>query len=63
MNVQGIEVYVCESCLSGDHLSYGSDHRQGEKGRCDCKNVNESRTSQCACNPEWTELTQALEAK
>ena len=61
MKVQGIEVYVCKSCLSGDHLSYGQDHRQGEKGRCGCKNV--SGGAQCACNPEWEELTLTLEDK
>lgn len=54
-------VNVCQSCLDGEHLSYGVDHRDGEDGRCDCKNVSEDGKSQCGCNPDWPELMEAIE--
>ena len=54
---------VCESCLDGKHLSYGDDHRLGEAGRRDCKNIGEieNRTVQCLCNEEWPGLYEAIE--
>lgn len=54
---------ICESCLSGKHLSYGDDHRLGDKGRCDCKNMGEteSKSVQCLCNNEWSELYDSIE--
>jgi len=56
-----LKIPVCESCLKGDHISYGYDHRQGEIGRRSCKNLSEDRQTQCCCDPDWPELMEALE--
>jgi hypothetical protein len=44
----------CQACIDGNHLSYGSDHRCGEKDRSDCKNVGTigDTVVQCNCNEE-----------
>ena len=54
---------ICESCLTGKHLSYGDDHRSGENGRTDCKNTENlgDKVVQCMCNPEWPELYDKIE--
>jgi hypothetical protein len=58
---KGMSVPVCQSCLDGDHQSYGYDHRTHEEGRCDCKNVSEDNRSQCCCNPADPELMKVIE--
>jgi hypothetical protein len=54
----GLTAWVCESCLKGEHLSYGYDHRQKEEGRRDCKNIAyvNGQTRQCNCTQDWPEL-------
>lgn len=67
ITVGGVHVDVCQSCLDGEHLSHGEDHRSvwdpyvQATGRCDCKNVSDDGRSQCGCNPDWPELTAAIE--
>ena len=63
-----IAVNVCKSCLDGEHLSYGVDHRDGDPNHCGCKNVGVDRangeskkTTQCGCVPDWPELDDAIE--
>lgn len=53
-------VFVCESCLRGEHQSYGCDHRTGPEDRRDCKNLSPDGKWQCLCNPDWPELTDAI---
>lgn len=48
----GIRIWMCESCLKGDHMSYGCDHRTGEKYRRGCKNLSDARDKQCGCGPD-----------
>ena len=52
---------VCESCLSGEHISHGSDHRTRSPSRNDCKTTDKTGKYQCICNPEWPELYRAIE--
>jgi len=63
IEVDGIKNKICESCLMGDHMSYGFDHRTGEEGRRDCKNISIDNQSQCVCTQDWPELYQAIEDK
>jgi len=51
---------VCTSCLNGEHMSFGDDHRSGVKGYQGCKN-SEGRI-QCNCSPDWPELYDNLES-
>jgi hypothetical protein len=60
---QGFMVPVCQSCLDGHHDSYGADHRDGEPGRCDCKNLSDDQKTQCFCNPDWPELVEAITSR
>jgi hypothetical protein len=53
-------VFVCESCLRGEHQSYGCDHRNGPEDGRDCKNLSPDGKRQCLCNPDWPELTEAI---
>jgi len=53
-------VFVCDSCLRGEHQSYGCDHRNGPEDRRDCKNLSPDGKRQCLCNPDWPELTDAI---
>ena len=55
-----VSVWVCEACLNGTHISYGTDHRIGEQYRRDCKNVSNDNSRQCWCNPDWPELMEAI---
>ena len=59
-NCDGSEMVspVCESCLEGEHVSYGDDHRLGEKDRRDCKSVEDN--VQCICTPDFPELFDAI---
>ena len=50
----GLIVNICKSCLKGEHISYGYDHRKGEVDRRDCKNAEGN--IQCQCNEDFTEL-------
>ena len=59
IEVDGVLVSVCQSCLDGEHKSYGDDHRNGPPERCDCKNILDDKT-QCMCSPEWPELMTAI---
>lgn len=43
---------ICESCLTGKHVNYGYDHRIGESGRRDCKNVSDVGHYQCLCTQD-----------
>lgn len=47
----GIDITICESCMKGEHQSYGHDHRDGSEGRRDCKNVGilDGKIVQCTC--------------
>lgn len=59
-----LKVYVCESCLKGEHKSPGGfDHREGSVDRRDCKNLNKDGTIQCQCSEDFKELWEYLEAK
>jgi len=60
IEVQGVRVPVCEECMIGSHISYGFDHRQGELGRRDCKNVSDDGQKQCNCTEDWPELWTAI---
>ena len=60
IEVDGVLVPVCQSCLDGEHNSYGCDHRDGPPERRDCKNLSKDRKTQCMCNPEWPELMTAI---
>lgn len=60
------EVPVCESCMEGHHLSFGTSHVLPillEAGRAGCKNegVFKGCHVQCACNPGWEELWDIVE--
>lgn len=65
-----LTIHVCDSCLKGDHVDHGHDHRlsHGDRkldeghedyGRRGCKSVGhvEGRLVQCGCNPDadWYE--------
>lgn len=56
----GVEVWICQSCLDGEHWTYGWDHRAGEVDRRDCKNLTDDGRHQCACNPDWPELMEVI---
>lgn len=56
----GVRVFVCDSCLADQHLSYGGDHRKGDLHRRGCKNLSPDGKHQCGCNPEWPELEEVL---
>jgi len=62
--MKGLQVlgygWICDSCLRGTHLSYGSDHRKNEMNRRDCKNVSDDYKNQCVCTPDWPELEEAI---
>lgn len=53
-------VFVCESCLRGDHQSCGCDHRNGPEDRRGCKNLSPDGKRQCLCSPDWPELDKAI---
>jgi hypothetical protein len=59
---ESILVNVCESCVSGEDISCGGDHRDSDREWRDCKNLNGEGKSQCGCNPDWPELMEAIEA-
>jgi hypothetical protein len=59
-------VPICESCIDGNHVDYGTVHSAGELGRRDCKYVGENKAGesvQCNCNPDWSGLYHAVEHK
>ena len=56
LNVPGCgPVFVCQSCLSGEHCSYGDAHMATGD---DCKNIENGR--KCCCHPAWPELQAEL---
>ena len=57
---------VCQSCLNGHHMSYGTDHRsneEGDEGRRSCKNVGilDNKQMQCMCSQDNPELFETIE--
>ena len=55
-------VFICRSCMRGEHTSYGCDHRLAADGvhAGDCKNLSPDGKRQCACDPEWPELQESI---
>ena len=51
-NSNGVDIFVCKSCIDGEHISYGHDHRDGDRHHNDCKNMGLSKefgSIQCCC--------------
>jgi hypothetical protein len=63
-------VPVCDSCVKGEHSSYGMNHlpnkpidpEDPELSRYGCKNIGyiDEKRYQCHCNPAFEELAAAL---
>lgn len=63
-------VAICESCLKGDHFTFGWNHLnvpantdESELSRYSCKNVGilDGKQVQCACNAAFSELLKTIE--
>jgi len=64
ITVEGIEVPVCNSCVLGEHMTYGYKHIDFDtEERGGCKNLSLDRQSQCNCHKEWSELQVEIEKK
>ena len=61
MKIDGVDVFVCDSCLAGRHISYGTDHRSGIVDRRSCKNLTPDGKRQCACTEDWPELYELIQ--
>lgn len=59
-----VNIPICDTCYNNRHNGLGYDHRDNEEERRDCKSVEKDahgKQVQCACNPDWPELQEALE--